>query len=318
MISYTDIWLGILSILIIIITIILIFKILTQNKSQKENENENENRKENNNKNENESQDELHVLKLGTVDMGGGFSHFDQMILDDYNESATLLNQFDICAVQKILVPNARWNNPKQGSVELFRSMINKRWGSFILASAVAKTTEYQEAYGLFINANLNFVQENITVISDSPQITEFRGAVIVTGKLFNIYNVAIVGMYGAFYKSYDNPESQIVFTKIFDYINTNSIEHIIFAGNTNIRYPAFKALLEKVNPKGYSDVDFSEESLVTVYDGYGFAHPDHLFSTFKIKNVRTQFLFPSKHYHLCCDVLIPNVKFPLKGLIVD
>lgn len=262
------------------------------------------------------------LLYVGTQNFGGldGRMKTPQTVLYSDNSSIKPITEFDICAIQELAVPDDRWTKPAGGSIESFGARTNATCSLLVLASAMPKTIQkhkYQHSFGLFINPNLNFKIDHFELIKcDAVEgVAEIKGAVVVTGRLYGENKIIIAGVHGVWNKAgggYDNPINRKLILDIFEYAANKGITDVIVAGDTNLRYSAFKVALDTLGGRVYSDLDFSAGTLVTAFDGDGFANPDHMMSTRPISMVRTRQLITSDHLCLYGYVEFEKTSVPL------
>lgn len=257
-------------------------------------------------------------LYYASQNFGLALNDTKHTILDANNSAFFELMHNDIISFQELLIPSSRWTNPTVGITETFSLRDDTRFGFF---AATANTSievnkeKYLKSYGIFINPNLNF---NITHIEDINMLieSEYKGGVVVTGKLYDLYNVAFVGVHLIWDNKtgYSNPSNIKLVEKILIYINTLKLDYFIILGDFNIRFSEFKnvclPIFKKIVPKIFSEVDDMESSLITCFDKDGFAHPDHILTNLKINSFRTRLYSATDHCSIYGSLAIPVPKY--------
>lgn len=248
------------------------------------------------------------VVKAGTV-----------LTLNDNNSAFHDFSDNDILAFQELLMPEGRWNErTKMGTVEQFKSKDDTRYGWFVAVSTASKTIDnnkYIKCFGLNINPNLNF---KVTDIEDklTNQKDSYNGSLIVSGRLYDTYNVAFVCVHLIWDKAhgYDNVENKRLIDDLFDYLCSLKLDYFVVLGDFNIRFSTFKneciPRWKKIIPYFNTDVDNLKTSLITCYDADGFAHPDHIITNLKIDSFRTRLKYLTDHCNIYGTLLIPIPKF--------
>lgn len=275
---------------------------------------------------------------FGTVDS-------KKIVLGKNNEELhNYIINSDIFAFQELLIPVSRWNNGAiLGDIESFGFRLNERFGYFIAVacnSAEENSIKCFKAYGLYINPNFNFKIKSkkqiiLTTNSDydedddddsddcnafppnntkNSNLAEFKGIAVVVGKLYDLYKTAICSVHLIWDNKvgYKNPKNDELITKLFKYLKYRRVEKFIIVGDFNISFSHFKnnSLVEwrKLLPKIkiHSEVDNIKSSLVTCFDQDGFAHPDHIVSSFKIASFNTQIIGRTDHARIFGELEIP------------
>lgn len=113
-------------------------------------------------------------------------------MLDEKDEMLSKISAHDICAFQKLAIPNTKYLIAKPGNAEMFTLKDNK--GVFWAVGTAANksnTTDCLLSYGLYIKPSLNFRATHFDHIKEDASTT--KGCIIVYGELFNKYKVAFV-----------------------------------------------------------------------------------------------------------------------------
>lgn len=249
------------------------------------------------------------------------------IILEDNNAALCDFSDTDVLAFQELLMTEGRWNERvKFGIVEEFKAKENTRYGWFAAVSTAPVDIggkKYIKCFGIYINPNLNFkiadVEEKL-----STQKDQFKGSLVVAGRLYDVYNVAFVCVHLIWdpkaSNGYDNLENRKLIDDLFEYLRTLKLDYFVVLGDFNIKFSTFKEECiprwKKLIPHFNSEVDDLQSSLMTCYDTDGYAHPDHIITNLKIDSFRTRLKNTTDHVNIYGSLLVPVPK--LKKLVTS
>lgn len=259
----------------------------------------------------------------------GLLSKPNNTFLDDKHALFYNFSHFDILAFQELCIPIKRIDKRVPNDLDEFKCVTGSRFGHFFAVGASNIDKTHIKCYGIYFNVNFNFKidydQNNKPgekkdkfvgkkIVSEKFN-DSYKGGLIVTGTLFNVYRTAICSVHLLYDKNnggYANPQNDELVEKILQELLTLNVEYFIVLGDFNIKFSTFKNNLEtkwrqlmpsfKIN----SEVDNLEESLVTCFDKDLLSHPDHILTNFEIESFKTQIKLDADHCCVYGTLLVP------------